>query len=159
MVSVSVPMVQNLGIEIQRAKNKHKVRSVVYACLALGNVVLSIFTIRLWGSFGAAVGTATAIVLGNVLFMNWYYHKKIGLNMISFWKEIGKFLPAFALVCLFGGVYTHFVPVNSWLMLLVSAGLFTGVYGLAMWLLGLNKDEKKLVKKMASKLPGLGKKA
>jgi O-antigen/teichoic acid export membrane protein len=38
MVPVTVSLVQNLGIEIQRAKNMHKTRSVVYACLAVGNV-------------------------------------------------------------------------------------------------------------------------
>lgn len=153
MIPVMVPMVQNLGIEIQRAKNKHKARSVVYACLALGNVVLSIFMIRLWGCVGAALGTAVSMIIGNGLFMNWYYHKRIGLNMLSFWKEIFKFLPAFALVCLFGWVYTRFVPVNGWVMLLLSAGAFACVYGLIMWLLGLNGYEKQLVRKMAAKLP------
>ena len=155
MVPVTVSLVQNLGIEIQRAKNKHKARSVVYACLAVGNVGVSIVLIPVWGVAGAAAGTAISLVLGNILFMNWYYHKKLGLDMIAFWKEILALVPATLVVCLFGGVYTWFVKVNGWLMLALSAALFAAVYALAMWLLGLNQYEKQLVRKMLRKLPGV----
>jgi O-antigen/teichoic acid export membrane protein len=88
MAPVTVSLVQNLGIEIQRAKNKHKARSVVYACLAIGNVGVSIGLVPYWGVVGAAAGTTISLILGNILFMNWYYHKKLGLDMITFWKDI-----------------------------------------------------------------------
>ena len=155
MFPVTVSLVQNLGIEIQRAKNMHRARSVVYACLAVGNVMVSILLIPHLGVIGAAAGTAIALVVGNGLFMNWYYHKKIGLNMIAFWKEIIKLVPAVAVVCLFGWLYTWLVPVKSWLMLALSAGLFAAVYALVIWLLGLNPYEKQLAKKMLRKLPGV----
>lgn len=155
MVPVTVSLIQNLGIEIQRAKNKHRVRSIVYACLALGNVGLSILLIPKWGIVGAAAGTTISLVAGNILFMNWYYHYKIGLDMVGFWEEIVKLIPATAIVCLFGGVYAYFVPIGSWMMLLVSAVVFAVVYGAVMWLLGLNDYEKQLVKKMLRKLPGV----
>lgn len=155
MVPVTVSLVQNLGIEIQRAKNKHRVRSIVYACLALGNVVLSILLIPKWGCVGAAAGTTISLVAGNILFMNWYYHFRIGLDMVHFWKEIVKFLPATAIACLFGAVYVWLVPIDSWLMLLLSAGVFALVYAVAMWLMGLNDYEKQLAGKMLRKLPGM----
>ena len=40
-------------------------------------------------------------------------------------------------------------------MLAVSAALVTAVYGLCMWLFGLNAYEKQLAKKMLRKLPGV----
>ena len=152
---VTVPLVQNLGVEIQRAKNKHRGRSVVYAGLALVNVVLSVFLIRRWGIVGAAVGTAVAIFLGNILFMNWYYHNKLGLDMLAFWKEIAKLLPATGLTCLFGAAYTHFVRVSGWGMLLLAVAAYTAVYGIAMWLIGLNSYEKQLFRKAVRKLVGM----
>jgi O-antigen/teichoic acid export membrane protein len=152
MVPVTVSLIQNLGIEIQRAKNMHRARSVVYACLAAGNVVLSIFLIPQWGCVGAAAGTAISLVLGNILFMNWYYHKKIGLDMRYFWKEILRLPPATVAVCLFGLVYTYFVRVSGWMMLALSAAVFAVVYAAMMWLLGLNSYEKQLFKKMLYKL-------
>lgn len=155
IIPVSIPLIQNLGIEIQRAKNKHRVRSVVYACLAVANLVLSIFLIRWFGCVGAAVGTAVALFVGNGLFMNWYYHKKIGLNMLAFWKSMASFILPLLVVCLFGAIYVYFVHVSGWGMFLISAAVFTVVYCVAMWLLGMNKYEKQLVRKMLRKLPGV----
>lgn len=155
MIPVSVPLIQNLAIEIQRAKNMHWVRSVMLTCLALGNVMLSIFLIYQWGAVGAAAGTAVAMIIGNVLFMNWYYHCRLGLNMLQFWKEILRFLPAMVLLCLFGAVYGYFVPITGWGMLLISAAVYAVVYLVVMWYFGLNTYEKQLVRKILAKLPGV----
>lgn len=155
IIPVTVPLVQNLGIEIQRAKNMHRARSVVYICLAAVNVFLSVFLIRSWGVVGAAAGTAVALLLGNGLFMNWYYHKKIGLNMISFWREQVRLVPTLLLLGTLGVVYAQFVQIKGWLVLLASAVAYTAVYALVMWLLGMNEYEKQLVRKMLSKLPGV----
>ena len=155
IVPVTIPLLQNLGIEIQRAKNMHKARSVVYTCLAAGNVVLSTFLIPIWGVVGAATGTAVMLVLGNGLFMNWYYHKKIGLDMRAFWREILQFIPATLAAAVAGWCYSYFVPVGSWIMLMVSAAVYTLVYAAVMWLFGMNEYEKQLVKKMLRKLPGV----
>ena len=42
IIPVTVPLIQNLGIEIQRAKNMHKFRSIVYFLIAIGNIFISI---------------------------------------------------------------------------------------------------------------------
>lgn len=155
MLPVTVPLIQNLGIEIQRAKNMHRARSVVYASLAVLNVILSIFLIRFWGCVGAAIGTSVSLILGNIVFMNWYYHKKIGLDMILFWKEIAKFVPALLVVCLFGIIYINVVKIDGWGILFGSALCFTAVYAAAMWFLGLNDYEKQLVRNITTKLRGV----
>lgn len=158
IVPVTVPLVQNLGIDIQKAKNMHKSRSVVYTCLALTNVVLSIFLIRRWGCVGAAAGTAIALTLGNILFMNWYYHKRIGLDMVFFWKEISRLLPALALVCLFGISYSLLTDFHGWAGLLGSIAVYTLVYAVVMVSLGINAYEKQLVKTILRKIPVVKKK-
>lgn len=154
MLPMTVPLIQTLGVEIQRAKNKHRVRSVVYAGIALVNICISVVFIKRWGCVGAVAGTTISLVAGEILFMNWYYHKKIGLDILAFWKEIGKLLPAVGLVCLFGVAYTHFVQVSGWAMLLLSVVVYTVVYGVIMWLAGLNTYEKQLVGNILRKLPG-----
>lgn len=152
ILPVTVPLIQNLGIEIQRARNKHRVRSVVYACLAAGNVVLSIFLIEKWGCVGAAAGTAVAMILGNVLFMNWYYHRKIGLDMVYFWKKIGDIVPALLLALLAGMLLRLAVPASGWGTLLLSCLLYAGAYGMILWRFGLNAYEKELVKTLLRKI-------
>ena len=135
MVPATIPLIQNLVIEFQRARNRHRVRSVVYACLAAGNVILSIGWIRRWGCTGAAAGTAVTLVLGNVLFMNWYYQKRLKLDMELFWKEIGRLVPVWVLAGLFGGVLSAAVTVTTWGELMTVLGLYSGGYGLAVLVL------------------------
>lgn len=142
---VTVPLIQNLGIEIQRAKNMHKARSVVYLFIAIANVFISIPLIKLIGSAGAALGTAISLIAGNIIFMNWYYHVRIGMNMIYFWKEIAKFIPALIAPCAVGIVIMNFVNITGLVKLGVFAVVYTAVYGLSMYFLGMNEEEKQLV--------------
>ena len=102
MVPVTVPLIQNLGIEIQRAKNLHQFRSVVYICMAIGNVAISIPLGIRFGGLGCAFGTAISLVVGNGFVMNWYYHTHIGLDMRYFWKHILALLPSMMPVVLMG---------------------------------------------------------
>ena len=87
----------NSCIEVQRAMNKHKFRAFLYVGLAVMNVIISIFLIKylpdgyqIWGAF---IGTAISIILGNIITLNIYNKVKIGLPMgsyfISVFKHIG----------------------------------------------------------------------
>ena len=79
IIPVTIPLIQNLGIEIQRAMNMHKSRSIVYLFISVMNIFISIPLIKMFGAIGAAAGTAFALFLGNILFINWYYQYKIKL--------------------------------------------------------------------------------
>lgn len=144
IVPVTIPLIQNLGIDIQRAKNKHRARSIVCGCLAVGNVCISVFLIPRFGAIGAAAGTALALLLGNVLFMNWYYHKYIGLDIIAFWKSILRLLPVVGAAVAFGVAYTFLISTTGWMMLVVGIGVYCVVYAVLMWLFGMNRYEKDL---------------
>ena len=154
LVPMTVPLIQSIGTEIQNAKNMHRVKSVVYTCIAAVNVGISIVFIPRWGCVGAAAGTTISVVAGEILFMNWYYHKKIGLNMAYFWKNIAQFLPAVCLMCLAGATYAYFVQINGWVDLALAVVAYTGLYAIVMWLIGLNSYEKQLAGKMLRRLTG-----
>lgn len=142
---VTVPLIQNLGIEIQRAKNMHKARAVVYLFIALANIAISIPLIKFMGPVGAALGTAISLLAGNIVFMNWYYHARIGMNMFYFWKEIAKFVPALIGPCVVGIIIMNFANIMGLVKLGVFAIVYTVVYGLSMYFLGMNEEEKQLV--------------
>lgn len=98
------------GIEIQRAKNMHKYRSLVYLGVLVGNIVISIPLCMKWQGLGAAIGTAVATLVGNVFLMNRYYYKHIGLNIPGFWRRISHLLPAMVLpttVAVLLAVFVH----------------------------------------------------
>lgn len=145
IIPVTVPLIQNLGIEIQRAKNMHKARAVVYLAIAIANIFISIPLIKLMGPAGAALGTAISLIAGNAIFMNWYYHARIGMNMIYFWKEIAKFIPALIAPCVVGFFIMKFASITGLIKLGVFAIIYMIVYALSMFFLGVNAEEKQLV--------------
>lgn len=142
MVPMLVPLVQNVGIEIQRAKNKHQVRSVVYFAIAVVNVLISVPLIEEYGAIGGALGTAVGLTLGNILFMNWYYAYGLGLGIMRFWKAIASMLPGVILPCLVGMAITITVDVDRWSELLMCTMVFAMVYAFSMWRFGLGESER-----------------
>lgn len=145
ILPVTVPLIQNLGIEIQRAKNKHKARSIVYFCIAVANVLISIPLIQVVGTVGAAMGTGISLICGNIIFMNWYYQKYIGLDMFYFWKSISRFIPSLVAPCIMGVLIMQFVTINSLIVLGLWIVLYAAVYCVSMYFLGMNNEEKQMV--------------
>lgn len=149
IVSVTIPVIQSLGIEAQRAMNLHKFRSTVYLLIAFVNIVASIPLVILFDGIGAALGTAFALIIGNGIIMNIYYHKKIGFNVIYFWKEIASIIPGLLIPFIFG----FFLMINLTTYNLTMFILLVGGYGIlyifSMWLFGLNKYEKELLCKFS----------
>lgn len=148
IIPMTVPLIQNLGIEIQRARNKHKVRSVVYFVIAVLNVVFSIPLVKMYGPIGAAVGTAVSLVLGNILFMNWYYQSRLGLNIVAFWKSIFSFIPAMAVPLIFGICIRVFIHPTRILQVIITGIVYCIVFFFFMYKLGMNDYEKRIVSRV-----------
>lgn len=152
IIPVTVPLIQNLGIEIQRAKNKHKARSVVYFLIAIANVFISIPLIQHYSSIGAAIGTAIALIAGNILFINWYYHKRIGLDIPAFWKSILSFAPAFIVPVITGLAIMKFAQINRLPQLILWAVVYGIVFCASMWFMGMNDSEKEIILNIKNKI-------
>lgn len=146
MIPVTIPLIQNLGVEIQRAKNMHKSRAIVYLLVAIGNIFISIPCIQALGVKGAAVGTAVSLIVGTVFFMNYYYHKKIHLNIIEFWKSLSKLIILAVIISIIGVLILKILPYKESVILLAMQMFFYClVYFLLMWKFGMNKHEKELI--------------
>ena len=145
IVPATVPLIQNLGIEIQRAKNKHQARAIVYLIIAVVNIILSIPLIKVWGPVGAAIGTAISLIVGNIIFMNWYYDRQIGLDIRGFWKDILRIFPALIAPSILGVFIMGFVIINTITSLILWIGVYSIVFCVSAWLLGMNESEKGMV--------------
>ena len=152
MAPVTVPLIQNLGIEIQRAKNKHQFRSKVYFFMALFNVAISIPLGMKWGGFGCALGTAIAMIVCNGFVMNWYYHRHIGLDMAYFWRSILKIVPSFVPPVLLGLLVLRLHTFAGYGGVVLFAIPYCAVYGVSVYLLAMNRQEKDMVNAMGRKL-------
>ena len=146
MVPALIPLIQNTGISILQARNKHKFRSIVYLFIAIANIFISIPLAKEYGGIGAAVGTAISTCIGNIIIMNIYYWKKANIDILKFWKQMIGFLPAI-FACLITGWGLNMVWHSSGYFAIISKGMVCViVYAVVLWLFCINEYEKNLIK-------------
>lgn len=152
MISIAIPSFQNISIEIQKAKNLHKTRSVIYFLIAIVNVAMTIpFCIK-WGGVGAAAATAVCMIMGYTVFMNVYNYICVGLDIISFWKSIFSILPGYIPPIILGFVINKFCYLDSFVQILLYAIVIGSVFIASIWLFSMNEYEKALIQKPFEKL-------
>jgi O-antigen/teichoic acid export membrane protein len=147
IIPVTIPLIQNIGIEIQRAKNMHQFRSWIYFFIALGNLGLTIPLAKVYGGVGAAIGTGIALLIGNGFVMNWYYHARVGLDIKFFWKEILSFIPALMPTILAGILMVRYLSLDSILHFIGLGIIYIIIFCVSMWFIGMNQYEKDLIGK------------
>ncbi|KML25016.1 oligosaccharide flippase family protein [Rossellomorea marisflavi] len=146
MIPITIPLIQNIGLSILQAKNLQGFRSVVLIIIAILNVSISIPLSKNLGGIGVALGTGISYIVGNGLIMNLYYHRKIGLKILDFWKDI-IFLSIPVIIALtlgFGLDYT--IPKGNLSLIIIKIMLFSLGYFCLMWFKGFNEYERKLFK-------------
>lgn len=146
MLPVTVPLIQNTGLNILYATNKHKFRSTVYACIAVLNAVFTFLWVESNGIIGAAMATCFAYVIGNILIINWYYYRKIGIDIPLFWKNILKMSPAPLVMGTIWWFLLDALTVNSWISFFSLALVYTAIYFFLAYKFMMNDYEKNLIR-------------
>lgn len=154
IIPVTIPLIQNIGIEIQRAKNLHQFRSWVYFFITLVNLGISIPLAKNFGGVGATIGTAAALIVGNGFIMNWYYHAKVGLDMKFFWKQVLSFIPALIVPVLAGILINIIFNLYNIFYFLGCAIIYVVIFFVSMWFIGMNQYERELIGKPLGKIIG-----
>lgn len=156
MIPVTVPLIQNTGLNILYALNKHKFRSIVYICVAILNVGLTFCWVEHYGIIGAALATCVAYVIGNILIINWYYYKMVHIDITLFWKNIVQMCPVMLIMGTAAWFILDIVPVMNWLVFFVLAAGYSVIYFLLAYHFMMNQYERDTimvpVKKVLRKL-------
>lgn len=142
MLSSTVLYIQNIGTEIQRAKNKHKQRALLYIGMCFLNLILSIVLINKYNEIGAALGTAASVVIGDGIVMNIYYKKKMNLDICRFWKEMLKISIAFVPAIFFGVLFVLLNNCVTFWECVPYVVMMVLVYGLSCFFVLLNKSQR-----------------
>lgn len=141
MIPMTIPLIQNIGIEIRRAQNKHIIPSIFMLFITILNLIISIPLIYICGEIGAALGTAIALCI-NTIFINIYYRKVCKLDIVYFWKQIVKFIPG----CIFPiaiGVLLNYLSLRYNIVIYFTCIFIYAIsYIVSMWCLSLNNSEK-----------------
>ena len=151
MVPGIVPLSQNVGMTITQAMNRHRFRSVSYLVLAVLNVMISIPLCRRWEGVGAAVGTTLALFAGQYAMMNWYYWKKIGLDIPAYWKMAAAVTLKTLPMAVPAVLLNLLLPSGGWPVLFAKIGLFSLLYLPYCWCFILGDYEKGIARSLLKK--------
>jgi hypothetical protein len=88
--------------------------------------------------------------------MNIYYHKRCNLDILAFWRSILRLSAGLVVPVIFGVLLNYWLRDGSlWAHLGGIAG-YTAIYGASMWLVGMNRDEKEMIRRMLRLVRGKG---
>lgn len=154
MIPICIPLVQSVALNIIVAQNRHRFRSLVYLGIAIVNVVGTILCVNQFGIIGAAVVSGVAYIIGPGLILNWYYWKKIGLEIPRFWKEIVKLFIVPTIMAAITIFILNFVTLDKWITLLVGIIIYTLVFAILNWFIVMNDYEKDIFRGPVLKIVG-----
>ncbi len=150
IIPLSITLIQNLGISIRQAMNKHKFAAIVNIIVAIINLIISVFLARWFGPVGSALGTGIGIIV-SIFIINLYYNFNMKLNMRKFWSNIFRLLIRYILLIIAIVLLMHFYKIHGIANVFVYGSIYTVVYIIITYYLSFNEYEKKLVKNVIEK--------
>lgn len=152
MIPITIPLIQNIGLSILQAKNLYKYRTIIFLFIAVLNVMISIPLTKLYKGIGAAIGTAISMILGQGIILNIYYQKRVGIDIIKFWKNIIRMFIPMIIVIISGIVLNIIILSNTICMLSLKIFLYIVIYIVVVYMLCMNEYEKGLIIKPLNKI-------
>jgi len=145
MIGYTVPLIQSFANLILSAKSLFSFKSIVYIIFLVLGTLLGALSVKNYLIIGMVSGITLGWVL-SIIAMNIYYYKVIHLNVVYFFKQMFfKIMPAF-LIIMIVGYFIGNIPGEGWLNFITKGILYSGVYGLVMFSLGMLESEKQLIK-------------
>ena len=142
---LTVPLIQNIGIYIMQARGKVKFRALLYLITASSSLLISIPLAKKYGGIGYAFATMVALTIDHIIIMNYYYYKKMNLNIKKFWKNI--FSISYIPIILVGlsWLARKYIIQTSTFEYIILIILYIIIYLISNWIFTMNKYEKNLI--------------
>lgn len=146
MFPMLLSLPQAIGTQILWALNKHKIQAVIKICLAVLNIFLTYFLIQWNPTIGAAIGTAIALMLGDVLVMNIVFRRDIGISVWEYYVGTLKgILPALVVSGAIAYLFS-LIGLTGWLGLIANIAVLCAAFLALMLIFGLNKEERNMLR-------------
>ena len=152
MFPLCIPLIQNTGLSIVTAQNKHQFRAIVYLLIAIANVISTYLIVPYIGIIGAALCSCISYLLGQGLIMNIYYYKVTGLDIPRFWGNILRMAVIPGMMIAAGLFILKRITLDGWIPFLAGVVIYTGIYALLMYGFVMNDYEKDIIRKPIQKL-------
>lgn len=147
-----IPLIQNTGITILQARNQMKFRSILYCCISIVSLVFQIILAKKFGAVGCAIAIGGALIIGQVIVMNFYYRMRQNIAIGKFWKEICKMLIVPLILSTIAIYILQFVKLEGYMQLAIAIILFSVLYLPLFWKFGMNAYERQLLSAPLAKI-------
>lgn len=136
---------QEIGVQAIIAQNQVKMQALVYAGMALLNIVGAFILSPKYGAVGLCCSISIAYIARTVG-LDYILSKRLKINIWSFFKlSYLKLLPTLALSLIIGYVYSKYIPWEGWYGLIIKCGLFTVSYLVIIYFGSMNQYEKNFI--------------
>lgn len=152
MIPTAIMLIQNCGKQMLWAMNKHKVQSILQLLIVVINVFATIALIKWKPLEGAALGTMISLVLGEVVIMQIVLKKELRIHLLKYYQETLKGIWLPLVLSSIVGIFTLFIHLNGWIGFILRCVIMVFVYSVILVNLGMNKNEKNLLKTLLRKL-------
>ncbi len=132
----------NVCLCILRAKNKLVFRTLIDFTSGVLTILVTLMFINKFGYWAAAIGTASGMLICNVVIMGIYYYKSMGINILQIYKKIFSKIWICISVSAVGSFLISLLIAEQFTKFIVSGITFVLIYAVTLWLFGLNKEEK-----------------
>lgn len=114
---------------------------------SLISVIAAVPISKVYGGTGVAICIGLGLVLGNLILLDIYYHRRVGLNMVKFWIETFKLLLWPFTLTLVYSLLLHFLPYQDVVSYCVHIIIYMALYVTGCVLLLFNNYEKETLLK------------
>lgn len=143
--------VEGTIFNVMKAKNLQATRSLILFGVMFLHIILSVSFVKVSPVYGPALGTSISFIIGNSILSNIYYHKKVGINIFRYFKKLFAGILPSLLISILIGFLVNLIPFAGWFGFVVKGSLYVIEYAILVLLLGLDKSEKQLLKKIVKK--------
>ena len=116
----------------------------MHVILRLVSLVFQLILSNNYGAVGCAIAVGAANIIGQGIILNWYYYSRQNLNIIKFWKEIGKMTIVPASIAVVGYFIINEFTIDSWLKFILAVVCIMVLYIPLVWKFGMNESERLL---------------
>lgn len=146
IISNLVSLTQSVAGDLIYVENKIRESTIrIFSCSIVGLGVACLLAPKL-GAVGAAIGTGFGLCT-YVVIINVFYHKKMDLDIINFFKQCHlRILPLLIVLAAVFYIIGTKVVLDTWVKLAAGIIAYTLVFICVCYFVLFNKDEKNLLK-------------
>ncbi|BAX82639.1 lipopolysaccharide biosynthesis protein [Labilibaculum antarcticum] len=153
MVAYTVPLVQGFGNSILEAKGKLAFKAVLYLSFVTIGTASGAYLAPKYGATGMIIGSVSGWLISQNI-MNIYYTKVINLNIMRFFSELTHRLLLSMIGILLVGMLIRLLPGNGWSNFVVKASLYSLMYIITMYKIGMRDYEVEILRSLIYKGKG-----